>query len=193
MHADDVIFTQEPSIQSLTCSRAASDQTAVFNCHYEGSMVHPYWLINSTSYASLNSQLPPDHSYEFNQLIVENLPGKYTTKYQCFLLFSESGTICAYRSAVGKLIIPNCSNGILYYYYYYYWNDTRIKINVTNTIVYFLCYTYTDLNVQNMPYYDHENKALKEIHTTILNKVLIGNYYSRIMLLLNINMCFFYY
>lgn len=122
IHADGVIFTQEPGIQSLTC--AASDETAVFNCSYEGSVVHPYWLINSTIYTSLNSELPPDHSYESNQLIVENLLGKYTTKYQCFLLFSESGTTCAYRSEVGELIIPNC-NGI--FWYYYYWND-NLKI-----------------------------------------------------------------
>ena len=112
INTDDIIFTQEPGVQTLSCSSAALDQTAVFYCHYEGSIVHPYWLINSTIYTSLNSQLPPDHSYESNQLIVENLPGQYTTKYQCFLLFSERGTICAYRSEVGKLIIPNCK-GVL--------------------------------------------------------------------------------
>ena len=79
-----------------------SDDDAVFRCRYEGTSILPQWIINSTTYSSINSQLPPDHFYSTHTLRVTNvkLAQNFTT-YQCQILMN---TGCAYRSSVGHLI-----------------------------------------------------------------------------------------
>lgn len=86
-----------------------SDDVAVFPCRYEGTSALPQWIINSTVYSSLNSQLPPDHFYSDHTLRVTNLKAKNESQYRCQLLFLEevSGLPCLYKSEIGHLII-NC-------------------------------------------------------------------------------------
>ena len=92
-----------------------SDQVAIFPCQYEGTSALPQWIINSTIYSSLNSQLPPDHFYSAHTLRVTNLGTKNGSQYQCQLLIvmEESAEPCLYRSSSGRLIINNCKGTLV--------------------------------------------------------------------------------
>ena len=98
MH-EEVSFTEEPADKEIGCD---TNEIAVFPCRYNGSSSRPQWIINSTSYSSIDSLLPPDHSY-FNQSLSVRSRNNNTV-YQCQLL-SNKGSLCAYKSATGKLIV----------------------------------------------------------------------------------------
>ena len=84
----------------------------MFHCEYQGSTNHPMWLINYTSYTSLNAQLPQNHFYQDHVLSVTNVNVyQNNTPYQCFLLLFVN-VLCAYRSTVGRLIVINCRGKI---------------------------------------------------------------------------------
>lgn len=97
-----VTFTAEPSDGEVTCG------DAFFPCRYTGTLSQPHWIINSTPYNSINSNLPPDHSYGSQVLRVTNLSGKDGIMYRCYILSLQRGTTCAYRSAVGQLNLSSC-------------------------------------------------------------------------------------
>ena len=94
-----ITFIEEPADVEVGCG---SDHIAVFPCRYEGTSALPQWIINSTVYSSLNSQLPPDHFYSAHTLRVTNikLAQNYTT-YQCQLPLN---TGCAHRSNISRLV-----------------------------------------------------------------------------------------
>ena len=100
-----ITFTEEPADVEVGCG---SDDVAVFPCRYEGTRALPQWIINSTEYSSLNSQLPPDHSYSDHRLRVTNLSNKNRSVYQCQLVVLEEGYPCVYQSRSGHLITRKC-------------------------------------------------------------------------------------
>ena len=82
------------------------NEAAVFPCQYEGSMLTPQWIINSTVYGSLDSQLPLDHFYHDRTLSVRNVQlWQNKTTYQCQIVIINGPLLCAYRSTIGQLII----------------------------------------------------------------------------------------
>ena len=97
-----IIFTAEPRDLEVQCG---ADAVAKFQCQYEGSVAHPYWIINSTILSSVKLQLPSDHSYSDHILTVTNLNQKDGTTYQCLLLSEGRDEICAYHSTIGQLTI----------------------------------------------------------------------------------------
>lgn len=97
------MFTAEPIDVEVQCG---ANEVAVFHCKFEGSTSSPQWVINSTVYSSLNSQLPPDHFYSNHALSVTNIElWQNTTHYQCQVLQRNGPLFCAHRSTVGQLII----------------------------------------------------------------------------------------
>ena len=88
------------------------DNNATFLCQFQGSVSRPRWIINSTEYSSINSELPPDHYYSSHSLTVTNINDKNGTRYQCQLLVFEDGELCAYKSTIGQLIY-RCPRGIV--------------------------------------------------------------------------------
>lgn len=97
-----VIFTEEPQDVEVVCEVESS---ITFPCQYEGTTISPYWLLNSSLYPSSNPELPEDHSYNNNMLLVTNLDKKNGTTYQCIVLHQENGNICGYLSTAGRLTI----------------------------------------------------------------------------------------
>ena len=96
-----IVFTAQ-----LTDMEVGVYETAVFPCRYEGSAATPQWIINSTTYGSLNSELPPNHFYHNYTLSVRNINiWQNTTRYQCQILSLTNGQFCAYRSTIGQLIV----------------------------------------------------------------------------------------
>ena len=87
---------------SIIHVQAKCGETVKLPCQHTNRRHHPYWRINNTVYTSLNSQLPNDHFYSHDTLMVENLADKNRTTYQC-LFYSRNSQeeVCEYRSRVG--------------------------------------------------------------------------------------------
>ena len=103
-----IIFTVEPADVEIGCG---TDEFAIFACRYNGTLAQPQWIINSTVYSPLNSLLPLDHSYFNHELFVRSGIQINNTLYQCQLLtLSNKGSLCAYRSSIGRLIVK-CIKG----------------------------------------------------------------------------------
>ena len=103
MHNIGIIFTAQPTNMEVICG---ANNTVVFPCQYDRSTLIPQWIINSTVFGSLNSQLPADHYYHDHTLSVRTIKlWKNETTYQCQIVTFNGQLLCAYRSTIGQLII----------------------------------------------------------------------------------------
>lgn len=98
-----IVFTAQPTDMEA----CGVNETALFPCRYEGSASKPQWVINSTTYGSSNSELPPDHFYYNRILSVRNInPWQNKSRYQCQVLSLTNGhLLCAYCNTIGLLIV----------------------------------------------------------------------------------------
>lgn len=126
-----ISFTSELRDAEVLCG---GDNSATFLCQFEGSISRPEWLINSTRYVSINSELPPDHYYSSHSLTVANANDKNGTRYQCELLLFEDGVLCAYRSAIGQLIY-RCPEGAFTLQSTPYYDLNGVALNRIQTVV----------------------------------------------------------
>ena len=99
-----ITFTSEP-MDVTVCET----ETAVFHCQYEGSLALPTWNINSIIYSIIT--LPPRHFIARESLFVINSTLRQnSTLYQCQIIsMTNNRQVCAYRSAVGWLVVINCT------------------------------------------------------------------------------------